>query len=425
MNSNNNQDNNYQAQRNNGPSQQDVMRHNLDRDFENQSNKPNDNLVLGHGKNNYYNESTHTYKRGFMGKLQRKFAPFLKWLSKSRFRWQESSKRRRAWIMGTLGVLIILFCYWGVHDKIGLQVANSAVESHRTFVNDDTIKLTGERYDQDNGTMRLNFVTASQSGAVSPKDLSAKFVLAQGPQSNNAVRPSLRLIPTFNNHFIVTIHHLYKGFGGIKLSFHNRSKMTIANLNDALQNNSGGGPLSSMSEKKQTEISSLAQNGASNSSSASKALNLVHRLEKRDNASFVIGEVYARKHREGHVSPYLSGYQLAMDELQGHLKRDRKAIITNQYLIKQENGQIKGDQSKLREINHNADTSSKSKEVGGVSQEDKNSHDSIKSYQNKIRQLQKDISITQARISKLRNNITVLPKAKTPAKGMVFNNSKS
>lgn len=398
------------------PTPSDIQRQSIRRDIDRESKRNNGAQILGQQDRGMKMSSPNHHTA--TAKLRKYLVPLAHKWRHLRYRLQDSSRRRKRAIFTSFFGVALLACIWGSFTHPSTMVANTKIGTERTFINQDTIKLTGERYDRDNGTLRADFTTDSQSGAISSKELAAHFVLADKPSHNGAIRPTLNLVPTFNNHFTVVIHHLYKGFGGIALMFHDKSALSVSSLaNEDSDDNNG------LSQKQQDEIQNAAQNGGSYSSSQ-KVSAIIHKLEKNDNSNFVLGERQLIKgHKTGYLDEHISPKSLAISELKQGNRNDENDIKGDQSYIKQDSAQLKADQKKIRQINKGADVGNKGNELNATKSQSGQLRASLANYGSQIKRLKADIQMNFHRMQLLKTDVSVLPKTQTPSAGKLFTNN--
>lgn len=397
------------------PTSADIQRQSIRKDIDRESQRNNNAQILGQQNNGMKMRSPNN--RTMLAKLRKYLLPLLSKWKHFHYRLEESSREWNRIIFTSFLGIALLSCVWGNFTHPSTMVANTKIGTERTFINQDTIKLTGERYDRNNGTLRADFTTNSQSGAISSKELSAHFVLANKPSHNGAIRPTLNLVPTFNNHFTVVIHHLYKGFGGVALMFHNKSALSVSSLANAGDDNN------TLTQKQSDEVQNAAQNGSSYSGSQ-KVDKLIQKLEKQDNSNFVLGENQLIKgHKLGYLNGRVSPKSLAMSELKQGNHNDMNDIKGDENYIKQDKGQLKSDQNKIRQINRGADVGNKGHELEATKSQSDELRASLANYGSHIKRLKADIQENFHRMQLLKTDVSVLPKTQTPQPGKLFSNN--
>lgn len=403
----------------NSPSQSDIQRQSIQRDIDKHDNNGSMNSGSIIGQHDFNDEPQQgPNQKTALAKLRRKFKPVVKWSRRMHYRLEESSRRRKWIAMGIFATLLVGSSIWGHFDRPSVLISNTSVGKSLDFKNNDSITLDSEKYDKGNHTLQANFTTSSSSGAVSPGDLSAHFVLAQEPSVHGLPEPTLNLIPTFNNHFTVIIHHLYNGFGGVAIMFHDKSKLTI----NSLVNSDGDVSGNDLSDKEQNEIQNIAQKGSSYKSSE-KVTKFLNKMQKNDNSNFIMSESNLLKYHKSYVDPTISPRALAIHDLNVKIKSEQSHIKGNQNYIRQIKQSIQQDQGKIRQINRSADIGDKGNELSSTRSQVQQGRQSISNYNQEIQSLQKSIQTNQQRVTRLQEDVVDMPKVQSPKSSNLFSNS--
>lgn len=383
-----------------------------------------------------------------IARLQKAARPITQYFRRIYYRLEESSQRRRKI---TLAITFSLILGSVVSAQIwtkGIQIVETPAKFQKTFINGDRISLKSQQYDKKSHTARLDFVTNSQTGIISPKDIKASFVLVDAPKRKTKA-PELYLIPTFNNHYVIIIKHLYDGFNGMKVQFSNTSTLSLEQISESLQQGNNGTSqkdaeinddikndthlgayhIKQSDEKMLSDDSSTQGNQHSEDSSkidtgnhhvTAKQLQILKQIEKNNKQYVIVKEDTLLKHKTK-LSYDIQPKKLAISDLRGEIKRLETDIQNNQDFIDKDKPYIKSLKNKVRDL---------SKDVGvdaGYQDKIDDTNDQISSTQNadqnymaKIKLDQKWISRYKDRIRQIKSGRIVVGKANKPSKAIVF-----
>lgn len=331
------------------------------------------------------NGSTQPMGNGFIGKLRRKVQPFVQWIHRIRHRLEDSTRKRRQIIYGTLVTGMVLSAIVGVLWNNQILVSSTPMSTAKMFVNGDTIQAVNKIYDPQNHVIRLDLQTSSTSGVISPKELSARYqVIAAKNVYKQHKLPQMYLVPTFNNHYIVIFKHIYSGFKGINIIFKDKTTISVTSLAHALSNDSNGiahatdeDSLKSQHlgayEFSQHDINlitnhegdanqnnndanySSSKNGVDNNVATTpikvtkQELKMVNEAQKNNRQNLVYTESSLKKHH-GHLSANVSPKQLALSDLNQEISKLQGDIATQKQLMAKSKPYMASLEKKIRDL---------------------------------------------------------------------------
>lgn len=397
-----------------------------------------DKAPLTEDDKRYINSKSYSYgmsnnfieNNAFISKLRKLVKPFVRNFRKLRERLEESASRRRrivyGMLIGTMCICLIIGHFW----KNEVIVTPTSINFPKKFINGDTIKISNYIYDTQNKAIQLDLTTTSPTGSIRPKDLKIKFTLAAAQASNTNV-PFARILPTYNNHFVVLIKNIYPNFQGIKIEFYNSSIINLSSLQNALNDNSNGQNNDDSNadikndssigaykltdkEKDVLDSSDYSTNdqdsskiSTSNRKLTKKQLHLLNRIQKHNTQYIVLAEkkLLQKKHL-GHIDINTTPKELTINALKQSISTLHQDIDNRKKLINKDKPYIAKQKEKLKELNEDADID--------PSYQDKvsDAQNEINITKNDIAQQQNRISLDKLWIKKYNNRISLIKKGK-------------
>jgi hypothetical protein len=380
--------------------------------------------------------------------LQKKAQPVTQFFREMYYRLEDSSKRRRK---TTLAIVFTLMIGSVVSAQIwtkGIEIVETPMKMQKTFINGDKISLKKQQYDKKTHTARLDFVTSSDTGIVSPKDIKASFMLVDAPK-DKVKAPELYVVPTFNNHFVVIIKHLYDGFNGMKVQFTNKSTISLDQISDSLGNGNNGtsqkaAQTSSDSNSdthlgayhiKKSDVDTIGDTAATqgtqtqddkskintgNHHVTAKQLQILERIEKHNTQYVIVKEDTLLKHKTKFNSN-IKPKKLAVSDLKNEVQRLKTDIQNNEDFIEKDKPYIKSLTEKVRDLSKDVgvDASYQDK-IDDTNEQIAATKNADHNYEAKIKLDQKWIERYKDRIRQIRSGRLVVDCASKPSKAVVF-----